>query len=264
MELKFDDKHGIGYCTSKKLATPNAFLTRCGGVSRKYGLNLAFGRGDDREVVLENLALCGSSLGFDPKAVVSCPQIHSATVLTVSEKDKGLGYYKDSESADGYVTDRPGVVLGVKTADCTPILFSAKRNGKVVAVGAVHAGWRGTVKRIAENAVRALCAFGVSPHEIFVAIGPSASSCCYEVGEDVLFAAREAIGEAADKFIRKIDNGRLFADIKGINAHILYECGIPYANMDISELCTICEPRYFYSHRRDGDNRGTHLNVIYF
>lgn len=264
MEFKVNDKTRISYYTSQKLGTENAFFTACGGFSERFGLNLAFGRGDSDEIVLKNLKLCADELNFDPESVVSCPQIHSATVLTVTEEHRGLGYYRNAEPADGYVTDCRNVVLGVKTADCTPIFLSAKRNGEVVAVGAVHAGWRGTVARISENAVNAMRELGVSPKEIFVAIGPAAAHCCYEVGGGVLLAAKNAIGPAAYRYIRQTDTGKLFADIRGINAYILHQCGVPYENMDISDVCTICEPRYFYSHRRDGENRGTHLNVIYF
>ncbi len=263
MDFKTNSKSGIAYYTSGKLGTGNAFLTRCGGISEKYGLNLAYKRGDSDETVRENLRIVAKEFGFSAEDVVSCPQIHSAKILTVKEEDKGLGYFKESEAYDGYVTDKSGIVLAVKTADCTPILLSAKRNGSVIAVGAVHAGWRGTVLRIAENAVKAMTDIGVKPNEIFAAIGPSAGKCCYEVGEEVLEAAEKAIGNAAERYFRPNAKGTLTADIKGINAYILHECGVPYENTEISDACTICEGRYFYSHRRDGENRGTHLNLIW-
>ncbi len=263
MEFKTDKKSGIAYITSEKLLVNNAFLTKLGGASEKYGLNLAFGRGDTRECVLQNLSTVADALGFSPESVMSCPQTHSSEILTVTETDRGLGYFRDSDSADGYVTDRRGVVLGVKTADCTPILLSAVRCGETLAVGAVHAGWRGTALRIAENAVKAMQKLGCDPKEIRAAIGPSASFCCYEVGEDVLYAMRDSIGSYADRYVRPDSEGRLHADIKGINAHILSECGVPYENIEISDMCTICEGRFFYSHRRDGDRRGTHLNLVW-
>jgi len=155
-------------------------------------------------------------------------------------------------------------VLGVKTADCVPILMSAKKDGKVVAVAAVHAGWRGSVNGIAPKAAEKLMALaGVSPNAVFIAIGPSASSCCYEVGEEVYAEASENFGAVrADKYFYAKSNGKYMVDLKGFNASLLYSLGIPYENMDISEMCTICEERYFYSHRRDGDDRGTHLNII--
>jgi len=265
MELKFFGD--ISYYESQKLGCTNAFFTRNGGVSEgsTASLNLAFGRGDSRETVLENLALCAKAMGFDAESVVSCPQIHSADILTVDETHRGLGYFRESDIAcDGYVTDKKGIVLGVKTADCVPILMSAKRDGRAFAVAAVHAGWRGSVCGIAKKGVEALISFGALPSEIFVAIGPSASSCCYEVGEEVYVAASENFGrERADKyFVSSGRAGKYMADLKGFNASLINSVGVPYENMDISEMCTICEEKYFYSHRRDGDARGTHLNII--
>ena len=267
MELKFYNGT-LSYYESKKLGCKNAFFTRNGGVSSgcTSSLNLAFGRGDSRETVLENLSLCGKALGFDAENIISCPQIHSSDILTVDESHKGLGYYRESNiSCDGYVTNKKGIVLGVKTADCVPILMSAKKDGATVAIAAVHAGWRGSVAGISARAVERLKEYGALPGEIFVAIGPSASSCCYEVGEDVYSAACENFGRIrADKYFIKKKNGEKYmADLKGFNASVINSLGIPYENMDISEMCTMCEEKLFYSHRRDGEERGTHLSVIF-
>ena len=261
-------KNGLTYISSRRLGTPNAFFTKCGGVSEKHGLNFVITRSDGLETVIQNRILAADALGYDSTNVISWRQTHSTKILSIKASAGGLEHFKslnndDGYTADGYVTDVPGLVLAVKTADCVPVLLSAKRDGRVFAIGAVHAGWRGTAGRICENAVKELCELGAKPHEISVAIGPSAMSCCYEVGEEVLVAMREAIGERADAYFSFTDSGRMFVDLKGINASILHECGVPYENMDISELCTICEPRYFYSHRRDGENRGTHFNVIF-
>jgi len=266
MELKFFEGT-LSYYESKRLGCKNAFFTRNGGVSKGHtaSLNLAFGRGDDEDTVFANLSLCGKALGFDPESVISCPQIHSADILTVDESHKGLGYYRKSDiSCDGYVTDKKGIVLGVKTADCVPILMSAKSDGEVIAVAAVHAGWRGSVNGIAQRAVGRLLSYGVSASNVFVAIGPSASSCCYEVGEEVYLEACENFGALrADKyFIPNGREGKYMADLKGFNASLIASVGVPYENMDISEMCTMCEERLFYSHRRDKDARGTHLSVI--
>ncbi len=265
MELKFSDK--LSWYTSSKLKCKNAFFTRTGGASvgDTSALNLAFSRGDSNETVLENLSLCAKALGFDAQCVVSCPQVHSTNILHAEDEHKGLGYYKESDKAyDGYVTSREGIVLGVKTADCVPILMSTVINGKAVAIAAVHAGWRGSVGLIADKALKELLSYGGTPRDVFVAIGPCASLCCYEVGDDVYEAALKSVDvETADKyFIKKASNGRYRADLKGFNAAILHKNGVPYENMDVSEMCTICEKRYFYSHRRDGDKRGTHLSVI--
>lgn len=267
MELKFYDG-GLAAYESQKLGCKNAFFIRCGGVSDGYtnGLNLAFGRGDDEKTVLTNLSMCGKAKDFDPQSVVSCPQIHSTDIITVDETYKGLGYFKKSDiSCDGYITDKEGIVLGVKTADCVPILFSAKRNGKPFAIAAVHAGWRGSTNGIARKAVLMLMEnYGASRDEIFVAIGPSASACCYEVGEEVYQNAANNFGESlANKyFTPSMRDKKYMADLKGFNVALINSTSVRYENMDISEMCTICEERLFYSHRRDGEKRGTHLSVI--
>ncbi len=262
MEFKISDNKSISYYTSNILGTPNAFLTRCGGFSEKYGLNLALGREDSDETVLRNLELVADTFGFKSEDVISLPQAHSSDVLIVKKEAKGLGYFREGDPVDGYVTDESGVVLGVKTADCVPILLSAKRNGKVIAVGALHAGWRGTVKRICERGVEAMRVLGVMPEEIYAAIGPAASVCCYEIGEGVHNTACGEI-EGADRYFERKPNGKLYVDLKGLNASLLRECGVPAEHIEISNECTICEERFFYSHRRDGEYRGTHLNLVW-
>lgn len=266
MELKIAP-NGVAYYTSSKLGCPNAFFTRIGGVSEgnTYSLNLAYGRGDGEDTVKKNLALCAEALGFVSEHVISCPQIHSANVIEVGADDRGLGYFKTAEGCDGYVTRETDIVLGVKTADCVPVLISAKEEGRVIAVSAVHAGWRGTVSLIVKEAVRKLLVGGVTPDNIYAAIGPSAGACCYEVGEDVFLAAKENCSERAltSAFTSSGREGHYFVDLKSLNACLLHECGIPYENIDISEMCTVCDPVQFYSHRRDGSARGTHLNVIF-
>ena len=135
----------MGYLVSDLLMSVHAFSTRLGGVSRlehTSALNLAFGRGDEREVVLENLSLFGGAVGFDPMGVVSVPQVHGNTVHEVDACHRGMGYHVEAAfEGDGYVTADPSVTLGVKTADCTPILLEASVGGHVVAVAALHAGW---------------------------------------------------------------------------------------------------------------------------
>ena len=133
------------FVKSENLVSPHAFSTRIGGISSltyTSELNLAFGRGDDADTVIKNLEIFAENVGFDPKKVISLPQIHSTTVHKVDSKDCGLGYYnRDFENCricegDGYVTNDKNIVLGVKSADCSPILFEAyDRDGKIIEGG---------------------------------------------------------------------------------------------------------------------------------
>ncbi len=261
---------------SKKLTSPHAFSTRTGGVSclkHTEHLNLGFGRGDDDTVVMKNLEIFAEAAGFDKESIVSLPQIHSTEVLTVDTSFCGMGYYKrdfdayEHKFADGYVTNKRGVVLGVKTADCVPILLEGRdENGKILAVGAVHAGWRGTVAGIQKIAAgKLISAYGVKPQNIFTAIGPCIHKCCFEVGEDVREAV-EALGEGyAESFCRPRESkeGKYMCDLVGINARLLESVGIPCENIDIIDECTFCNPEKYYSHRYSGGERGTMLSVIW-
>ncbi len=259
------------FLKSNYLTAIHGFATRRGGVSHlphTSALNLAFGRGDGDETVLENLALFATAVGFDETGIVSRPQIHSDIICRVGKSNMGEGYFirEGIPSCDGYITNEPAVTLGIKTADCVPILFEAKREGKVIAVGAVHAGWRGTVSGIAPKCVRLLCEeYGVLPREIAVAIGPCIGQCCYEVGEEVYLAAAAQAGkETADRFfIPKTEKiGKFMCDLGGLNRTLLETVGLPRENIDLLGLCTACHPTLFYSHRASGGVRGTMLSVI--
>lgn len=256
-------ENGVKYLKSDILSVKHGFATRIGGVSSEAHtatLNLAFGRGDERETVMENLQLFSDALGVAPESVISRHQIHSPKVVYADEKMRGEGYFIDTDEAcDGYVTDREGVALGVKTADCVPILFEDKA---AHVIGAVHAGWRGTASGIAAECVRKMCELGAEVENIRAAIGAAIHFCCYEVGEDFYRSVAELVGEdTAREFIRE-HNGHLHADIVGMNRKLLLDAGLCDNNIDICEYCTACEPELFYSHRYSHGLRGTMLSVI--
>jgi YfiH family protein len=259
------------FLTSEILRSPHAFSTRRGGVSmlpHTEGLNLAFGRGDEDEIVLQNLKIFAEAAGFDPHSVVSLPQIHSDIIYKVGAEDCGQGYdiREGIREGDGYVTCERGVVLGIKTADCVPILLEAERNGEVVAVGAVHAGWRGTASLIQQKCVGRLCSeFGVSPTHIRAAIGPCIHECCYEVDDPFLASVTAAFGEKmASGFItpKKDLPSKYLCDLVGMNRALLAEMGVPADRIGVVDLCTCCHPEIFYSHRYSKGKRGTMLSVI--
>ena len=260
------------FIRSTILRSPHAFATRRGGVSElehTQSLNLAFGRGDSDETVIENLEIFAKKVGFDPKSVISLPQIHSDVIYKVDESHRGQGYFvrEGIGGGDGYITDRRGVVLGIKTADCVPILFEAEKDGKIIAVGAVHAGWRGSVAKIAPKCVSMLCeSYGVAPRDVRVCIGPCIHKCCYEVGEDLLSAATTALGnEISSRFITPKEgmDGKYLCDLVGLNRYLLTESGVLPESIDVIDRCTCCEPEIFFSHRYSGGLRGTMLNVIF-
>ncbi len=261
---------------SKKLTSPHAFSTRTGGVScldsTKY-LNLGFGRGDDDNVVMKNLEIFANAAGFDKETIISLPQVHSVEVLEVDTSLCGMGYTRrdfdsyEHKFADGYITNQTGITLGVKTADCVPILLECRSDeGEIIAVGALHAGWRGTVAGIQKIAVEKLVAlYGAKRENICAAIGPCIHSCCFEVGEDV-YEAVYALGEDyAKDFCAPRENieGKYMCDLVGINTRLLESVGVPKENINSIDECTYCHPEKYYSHRYSGGNRGTMMSVIW-
>ena len=262
------NKNGVFLLKSTVLKSNHAFSTRIGGVSaleHTMGLNLAFNLGDDNNTVLENLRILSNAIGIDDKKVISVPQIHSSIVKVVKNEDFGAGYYKNPEfSCDGYATDEKDLPIGVKTADCVPILLEARNdNGEVIAVSAIHAGWRGTADGIAEQGVQKLLLFGARIENIYVAIGPCIDECCYEVGEDFSQKIEEKLGQNyKNRFIIFKEDDKLFANLKGMNVELLTSCGVPESNIDVAPYCTCCNPELFYSHRRQKGIRGSHLSII--
>lgn len=250
----------LEYLTAEGIAVPHCFTTRFGGVSEGYlsSLNLGIHRGDRPENVRKNYEILGEALGFDIENLVFTRQTHTSIVRAVDGSNRGEGLFREViPECDALVTDTPGLVLAAFTADCTPILLHDPVTG---AVGAVHAGWRGTVGDIAGNAVRAMTEhFGVRPENIRAAIGPNIGVCCFETHEDVPNAVRAVLGEEAEGFI--VPSGEKFrVDLKGVNAALLRRAGVKH--IEVSCDCTACQPDRFWSHRRVGNDRGSLAAII--
>lgn len=171
--------------------------------------------------------------------MASVKQIHSARCLVAS----GPGCVG---KGDALITDRPGVALSIRTADCFPILLADPEHR---AVAAIHAGWRGTEQGIVGRTLDAMRSdFDTSLAQIAVAIGPGIGACCYEVGEDV--ARRFGFAAA----------GRI--DLAAINREQLIRAGVPPSRIDTLRHCTVCEPKRFFSYRRDREQAGRMISFI--
>ena len=249
---------------SDMLALPgvgHGFSTREGGVSvlpHTASMNVGFFRGDDDGVVLENIRLLCRHAGV-PEGVVCTPQIHSDIIRTVGRENIGEGSVRDVPFAcDGFVTSAPGVTLLVRVADCTPVLLGGLRADGAPVVGAVHAGWRGAAAGIAPKAVELLRELGAEA--VYAAVGACIHDCCYEVGEDLRASVAELQGaDFAARHVRERD-GRLYADIAGMNRELLLSAGA--AGVDVCPECTRCDPARYHSHRATGGKRGTMGAVI--
>lgn len=257
------EKDGVVFLKADNIPFPHAFSTRLGGVSEVphlKTLNLGFGRGDSEETVKENYRrFLKASLSQDDLAACAFQtQIHSSLLHYAAEG----GVYREG---DGFYTDRTGVILTAKVADCVPILLADPEKRLIAAL---HAGWRGTVAGIAEKGVAALCSLGARPERIQAAIGPSIGACCYEVGEDFVRAVREAKGDAFAEAHITVRTGQspkaqLFADVAGMNRTLLLGCGLKAAHIAAAARCTACESELFFSHRASGGRRGTMAAVIH-
>jgi YfiH family protein len=169
----------------------------------------------------------------DQNGMAFVKQIHSNKVLVAAE----AGF---AGEGDALLTNRPHVIVSVRTADCLPILLADPRHH---AVAAIHAGWRGTAARIAETAIANMVKeYGTSPEELIAAIGPGIGPCCYEVGAEVamLFGLKRA--------------GKV--DLAAANRSQLIEAGVPAAAIEVLPLCTRCDAGTFHSYRRDGNRAG--------
>ena len=250
----------LEYLTAEGISVPHCFTTRRGGVSSGYlsSLNLGLNRGDNPKNVERNFQILADMLGITNEDFVLTRQIHSDIVVKVGRADRGnLMVREASPQCDALITNDPGVALVVFTADCTPILLHDPVTG---AVGAAHAGWRGTAAGIAAKTVEAMVReFGCAPGDIHAAIGPNIGFCCFETDRDVPEAMVKALGTAAEPFIRP-QGDKYYVNLKEINALWLRRAGVE--DIEISDACTVCRPDLYWSHRVTRGERGAQGAII--
>jgi YfiH family protein len=266
----------------------HGFSTRKGGASRAYcaegaagELNLGFTASDDRDVVAANRRLLAEAITGDAAMpMVTLRQVHSNLVVRAARLDAGRG---QPRRGDGLMTDAPGLLLTVQTADCIPVLV-ADRKRRVVA--AFHAGWRGTVKRIVETGVgRMRLEFGCRPEDLVAAIGPGIGACCYAVGDEVLSSfesqfvyGRELFREVYDSDPVRLKYPMLFltqrapghspigpslhVDLVEANRRQLLDAGLKPEAIRTVGGCTSCQQELFFSHRGAQGFAGRMMSVI--
>lgn len=261
----------------------HGFSTRAGGVSRAYGgksLNLGFTPEDSRRAVEQNRAAFLRELGAVRKGhelpLVTVRQIHSDLIHCVPEMPEA------PLAGDGLVTQTPGLLLAILTADCLPVILA---DTKRRAIGVFHAGWRGTVKRIAEKGVGEMQRwFGSRPRDIKAAIGPGVHGCCYSVGPEVR-TQFESQFEYGSKLFREVEESdpvrekypllfltarapghselpkKIFLDLVEANRRQLLAVGVPAKNISASPLCTSCHTDLLFSHRAEKGVTGRMMAV---
>ena len=250
----------IEYLTAEGISVPHGFTTRFGGVSTGHlaSLNIGIHRGDKLSNVAKNYEILGAVMGFATDDVVAAKQIHSDIIYRATAADRGSCLTEGaSPVCDGLITNTPGIALNVFTADCTPILYHDPVTG---AVGAAHAGWRGTAADIAGKTVRAMVdAYGCRPEDIRAAIGPHIGQCCFETDRDVPDAMVDALGGEALAFIEQ-RGSKYYLNLTGINSAFLRRAGV--VHIESCPDCTACQPDRFWSYRRAGAARGSQGAII--
>jgi hypothetical protein len=278
----------------------HGFSTRLGGVSRAYcaddapgELNLGFTPEDNREAVEQNRRLLAEAVSGDSSTpLVTLRQIHSSVLAGAADATRGRswksGVPSDRSSSlgckgDGVMTGEPGLLLGIQTADCIPVLVADRKRR---AVAAFHAGWRGTVKRIVESGVgRMRLEFGSRPEDLVAAIGPGVGPCCYAVGEEVFssFESQFSYGSELFREVYDADPVRtrypmlfltqrapghssigpsLHLDLIEANRRQLLAAGLKPRSIHWAGGCTNCQTDLFFSHRASQGHAGRMLSVI--
>lgn len=231
----------LEFITSEALSPlQHGFFTRKGGASSGifWGLNCGPGSSDLSEVVAINRARVATAMGAAPDHLLTMTQTHSAKVETV------IAPFTTRPSADALVTTTPGLVLGVLTADCQPVLFADAKAG---VIGAAHAGWRGTKDGILEATVGAMLDLGATRAGIHAVIGPTISQSSYEVGPEFLESFLDDDPQNARFFIAG-SGGRYLFDLPAFGLHHLRAAGVGHAEW--TRHCTYSSPDRFFSYRR--------------
>ena len=255
-----NENSGVTYLTYDALsAIPfirHAFSTKIGeGTRTVHPMDMDFDHDDD-EKVNENYHILCRAAGFDYTSLVASSQDHHTFVRVVTSAEKGIGIWreKDIESVDALVTIEPGVTLCTYYADCTPIFFVDTVRK---AIGLAHAGWRGTVAKIAAEVLDTMHQnYGTDPADVVCAVGPNIMKCCYEVDEP---CAEQFYALSLDdsRFVFPKGNGKFMVDMLEANRQILVSCGVKPENITLSDLCTKCSSDVLWSHRATNGDRGT-------
>jgi YfiH family protein len=265
----------------------HGFSTRVGGVSKAYGkngLNLGFTKEDQKAAVEKNRMAFEKAIGAadkkgEPWPMATLKQVHGDVIYCVSTADDCA----KPCTGDGLITNTPGLLLAIQTADCLPVLLVDPQKK---AVGAFHAGWRGTFKRIVEKGVGAMQQhFGSDPKKILAAIGPGIHSCCYEVGRDLRTQFEAQFSYANDLFVEVSDydpirekypmlfltarapghsdlGPQIHLDLVEANRRQLLDAGVPAKNITASELCTSCNTDILFSYRKEGGKTGRLMGAV--
>ncbi|TDK64906.1 peptidoglycan editing factor PgeF [Bacillus salipaludis] len=225
-------------------------------------LNMGFHVGDNPVHVCSNRAKVADLLQFPLKQWVGAEQTHDIVIQKITKADRGKGsdaYEHSFKGTDGFYTIEEGILLTLCFADCVPLFFIAPEKHLI---GAAHAGWKGTVNEIAATMIMKFKAEGISPDQIFVAIGPSICEKCYIVDDRVIDFVEKALEDVEKKPYNLVNDGQYSLDLRELNKQILIKAGIPNQNILVTGFCSSCDEGEFFSHRRDKGRSGRMMSFI--
>ncbi len=226
--------------------------TRKGGVSKGgcASLNLGNNTGDAPENIRENTRRLCAALGIDPRNIASSVQIHGTKILKAEEPGQYEGY-------DGFMTNKKDLFLAILTADCYPVLFYDPHHQ---AVGAAHAGWKGSAHRIVIKTLEAMhTSFNSNPAECLVSIGTGISAAAYEVDREIAGAFPSGCVQRSP---RTLDEERYLLDLAMVNYLQLLEAGVNPSHIERSPFCSFGDHELFFSYRRDQGKTGRMISLI--
>lgn len=231
--------------------------TRLGGFSQKHlaSCNIGFNIEESAEITAANRRNICDALGIDFEKLTFQQQVHEDYISFVDLKNAGSGLLRKEDAlphSDAMITTEKNVTIFAQAADCVPIaIYDTKQ--KIAAV--VHAGWRGTVKKVAQKtAIKMIKEFNCSPNTMLVGIGPSIGSCCYEVGKDVIESVNQSFADTSKIILQQGNSVHL--DLWEANKCQLLEIEIPESNIEIAQECTKCNAHIYFSSRNDHGHTG--------
>ncbi|MBO5030605.1 MAG: peptidoglycan editing factor PgeF [Lachnospiraceae bacterium] len=282
-KISYDQKYkDMAYFTFQSLEetgiVEHFFSTRKGGVSRDYlsSLNFSYSQGDRKENVDENYKRAAAHMGMTSNDIVCSQQTHTTNVRKVTAADKGKGVVceRDYTDVDGLITNEQGIILATFYADCVPLFIVDPVNR---AIGLSHSGWRGTVGKMGKVTLEKMAAeYGTKPEFVKIAIAPSICQTCYEVSEEVALAFEEAFvrddekaaqymsryqmdasqKEIEDCLLYQKENGKYQLNLWYANFRVFRDAGVPDENIEVTDVCTCCNPELLFSHRASQGRRG--------
>lgn len=282
-KLNFDKNNSeMAYFTFDSLEktgiVEHFFSTRYGGVSSDYlaSLNFSYSQGDIKENVDENFRRAAAHLNMTSGSIVCSHQTHTTNVRKITADDKGKGTVRerDYSDVDGLITNEKGIILATFFADCVPLFIVDPVNK---AIGLSHSGWRGTVGKMGKVTLDKMqMEYGTQPKDVKVVIAPSICQNCYEVSEDVAVAFHKAFDKDDAKAKRYMarykkditrqdtdnclmyhkENGKYQLNLWYANYRVFCDAGVPDENIEITDICTCCNPKLLFSHRASMGKRG--------